>query len=125
MSPTKIAIIGIGKIAQDQHLPVITKNADFRLVGVVSQRGLGAPGVPTFKTPAELYAALPDLDAVAICTPPHVRHRIAREALASRRGLDMGRRQLRRVRSRHQRALDPDQDRARRDVREVGAIALS
>jgi D-galactose 1-dehydrogenase len=83
MSPTKIAIIGIGKIAQDQHLPVITKNADFRLVGVVSQRGLGAPGVPTFKTPAELYAALPDLDAVAICTPPHVRHRIAREALAA------------------------------------------
>ena len=82
MSPTKIAIIGIGKIAQDQHLPVITKNADFRLVGVVSQRGLGAPGVPTFKTPAELYAALPDLDAVAICTPPHVRHRIARERIS-------------------------------------------
>ena len=75
MSPTKIAIIGIGKIAQDQHLPVIAKNSDFRLVGVVSQRGLGPPGVPTFKTPAELYAALPDLDAVAICTPPHVRHR--------------------------------------------------
>ena len=83
MSPTKIAIIGIGKIAQDQHLPVIAKNSDFRLVGVVSQRGLGAPGVPTFKTPAELYAALPDLNAVAICTPPHVRHRIAREALAA------------------------------------------
>ena len=46
MSPTKIAIIGIGKIAQDQHLPVIAKNADFRLVGVVSQRGLDAPGSP-------------------------------------------------------------------------------
>src|SRR5271163_4109206 len=81
MSPTKIAIIGIGKIAQDQHLPVIAKNSDFRLVAVVSQRGLGAPGVPTFRTPAELYAALPDLDAVAICTPPSVRHAIAREAL--------------------------------------------
>src|SRR5271156_5985242 len=81
--PTKIAIIGIGKIAQDQHLPVIAKNADFRLVGIVSQRGLGAPGVPTFKTSGELYAALPDLDAVAICTPPHVRHAIAREALAA------------------------------------------
>ena len=78
MSPTKIAIIGIGKIAQDQHLPVIAKSADFELVGVVSQRGLGADGVPTFKTPAELYAALPDVTAVAICTPPHVRHAIAR-----------------------------------------------
>ena len=83
MSPTKIAIIGIGKIAQDQHLPVIAKSSDFHLVGVVSQRGLGADGVPSFKTPGELYAAIPDLDAVAICTPPHVRHRIAREALAA------------------------------------------
>jgi D-galactose 1-dehydrogenase len=82
VSPTKIAIIGIGKISQDQHLPVIAKNPDFQLVAVVSQRGLGAPGVPSFKTPAELYAAVSDLDAVAICTPPHVRHAIAREALA-------------------------------------------
>jgi D-galactose 1-dehydrogenase len=83
MPPTKIAIIGIGKISQDQHLPVIAKNPNFRLAAVVSQRGLTAPGVPTFKTPAELYAAEPDLDAVAICTPPHVRHKIAREALAA------------------------------------------
>ena len=83
MAPTKIAIIGIGKISQDQHLPVIAKNPNFRLAAVVSQRGLTAPGVPTFKTPAELYAAQPDLDAVAICTPPHVRHTIAREALAA------------------------------------------
>jgi len=83
VSPTKIAIIGVGKISQDQHLPVIAKNPDFRLAAVVSQRGLGAPGVPSFKTPAELYAAVPELDAVAICTPPHVRHGIAREALAA------------------------------------------
>jgi len=83
VSPTRIAIIGIGKIAQDQHLPVIAKSTDFELVGVVSQRGLGADGVPTFKTPAELYAARPDVTAVAICTPPHVRHAIAREALAA------------------------------------------
>ena len=83
MPPTRIAVIGLGKISQDQHLPVIAKDADFRLVAVVSQRGLGPTGVPSFKTPAELYAAVPDLDAVAICTPPHVRHRIAREALAA------------------------------------------
>ena len=51
MSPTKIAIIGIGKIAQDQHLPVIAKNADFRLVGVVSQRGLGRRAFPPSRPP--------------------------------------------------------------------------
>jgi D-galactose 1-dehydrogenase len=77
----RIAIIGIGKITQDQHLPVIARDARFELAGLVSQRGLEQPGVPTFRAPAELYAALPDLDAVAICTPPSVRHAIAREAL--------------------------------------------
>src|ERR1700691_4430491 len=76
-----IGVIGIGKITQDQHLRVIAKDSRFRLAGLVSQRGLQQPGVPTFRTPAELYAALPDLDAVAICTPPSVRHAIAREAL--------------------------------------------
>ena len=83
MSPTRIAIIGVGKIAVDQHLPVIAKNPAFRLVGVVSQRGVAAAGVPSFPTPADLYRSVPGLDAVAICTPPHVRHAIAREALAA------------------------------------------
>ena len=77
----QIAIIGIGKIARDQHLPVIAGDKRFKLAATVSQRGIAQPGIPSFRTPAELYAALPDLDVVAICTPPHVRHAIAREAL--------------------------------------------
>ncbi len=80
MSRIRVAVIGVGKIAQDQHLPVIAGNADYELVGLVSQRGVHAAGVPTFATPAELYAAVA-VDAVAICTPPHVRHALAREAL--------------------------------------------
>jgi len=82
MSRIRVAVIGVGKIAQDQHLPVIAGNPDFELVGVVSQRGVRADGVQTFRTPSELYAAA-DVDAVAVCTPPHVRHAIAREALAA------------------------------------------
>ena len=81
MTPYSIVIIGVGKIARDQHLPVIAKNPRFRLAGVVSHSGARVDGVPTFATAAEAYAALPDLDAVAICTPPSVRHAIAREAL--------------------------------------------
>jgi D-galactose 1-dehydrogenase len=81
VAPYKIAIIGIGKISQDQHLPVIAKDKNFELAAIVSQRGVRQPGVPSFRTPAELYAALPAVEAVAICTPPHVRHAIAREAL--------------------------------------------
>jgi D-galactose 1-dehydrogenase len=78
----KVAVIGVGKIAIDQHLPVIAKSPDFELVGLVSQRGIHVEGAPTFAKPAELYASL-DVDAVAICTPPHVRHAFAHEALAA------------------------------------------
>jgi D-galactose 1-dehydrogenase len=81
VAPHKIAIIGIGKISQDQHLPVIAKDKNFELAAIVSQRGIRQPGVPSFRTPAELYAALPAIEVVAICTPPRVRHAIAREAL--------------------------------------------
>jgi D-galactose 1-dehydrogenase len=81
LAPYSIAIIGVGKIARDQHLPVIAKNPDFRLAAVISQSGAHVEGVPTFPTAAAAYAALPDLDAVAIATPPSVRHALAREAL--------------------------------------------
>jgi D-galactose 1-dehydrogenase len=81
--PHRIAIIGVGKITQDQHLPVIARQTAFDLAAVVSQRGIEVPGVPTFRTPAEMYRQVGKLDAVAICTPPSVRHRIAKEALAA------------------------------------------
>ena len=79
----RIAIIGLGKIAQDQHLPVIAKSPDFELAAVSSQRGLEAAGAPAFRDHEELFAKTPDLDAVAICTPPQPRYAIARAALAA------------------------------------------
>jgi len=81
MARYRIAVIGIGKIARDQHLPVIAKNPAFELVGVVSQHDASVPGVPTFPTQAELFAAMPDLDAVANCVPPTARHALVHEAL--------------------------------------------
>ncbi len=77
----KIAVIGVGKIAQDQHLPVIDKSEDFTLAATVSTRGIGHGALPVFRTPAELYAAMPEVEIVAICTPPGVRHAYVREAL--------------------------------------------
>ena len=79
----KIAVIGIGKISQDQHLPVIDKSPDFELAACVSTRGIGHGDVPVFKTPAELYKAMPEVELVAICTPPGVRHAMVREAVAA------------------------------------------
>jgi D-galactose 1-dehydrogenase len=81
--PHRIGIIGVGKIAQDQHLPVIARNPAFALAAVVSQRGVKVPGVPTFHSAAEMYKAVPGLDGVAICTPPPARYAIAKEALAA------------------------------------------
>ena len=45
----RLAIIGLGKIAQDQHLPVVAKNKDFELAAVVSSRG-GKGGAPHFRS---------------------------------------------------------------------------
>jgi D-galactose 1-dehydrogenase len=81
MAKKKIAVIGIGKISQDQHLPVIDKSDDFELAACVSTRGVGHRDVPVFNTPAELYAAMPEVGIVSICTPPGVRHAYVREAI--------------------------------------------
>ena len=81
MAKRKIAVIGVGKIAQDQHLPVIDKSPHFELAATVSTRGTGHNGVPVFKTPGELYAAMPEIKLVSVCTPPGIRHQYVREAL--------------------------------------------
>ncbi len=87
MTKQKIAVIGVGKIAQDQHLPVIDRSADFELAATVSTRGLTHGNAPAFRTAAELYAAMPEVKLVAICTPPGVRHGLVREALDA--GMDV------------------------------------
>ena len=76
----KIAVIGLGKIAMDQHLPCIAKNADFKLVAGVS-RHAKVDYVPCFESLGDLIKSKISVDAVAICTPPSVRLAIAREAL--------------------------------------------
>jgi D-galactose 1-dehydrogenase len=86
--PIRIAIIGFGKIAKDQHVPAIAGDPRYALVAVATTSGDPGLGLPWFATPAELFAGMAGrLDAVAICTPPFVRHAIARDALAA--GLDV------------------------------------
>jgi D-galactose 1-dehydrogenase len=76
----KLGIIGLGKIAQDQHLPVVAKNSAFELAAVVSSRG-GYRDVPAFRTADELFRSGLKLNAVALCMPPEPRVAIARDAL--------------------------------------------
>lgn len=81
MPQRKIAVIGTGKIAQDQHLPVIAKSGAFVLAATVNPSGVARQGVPVFTSAADLYAAMPEVDLVSICTPPGVRHALACQAL--------------------------------------------
>ena len=76
----KIAVVGLGKIAMDQHLPCIAKNADFKLVAGVS-RHAKVDYVPCFESLGQLVKSNISIDAVALCTPPSVRLAMAHEAL--------------------------------------------
>ncbi len=77
----RIALIGLGKIAHDQHLPAIAADPDFTLVATASADGAVLGGVPGFDSIDALLASGIAVDAVAICTPPQVRHRVAATAL--------------------------------------------
>ncbi len=79
--PIRVALVGLGKIARDQHLPALRGDPAFSLAASVCPLGQQVEGVPGFASLADLRAAGVAVDAVAICTPPQVRHRLAAEAL--------------------------------------------
>ena len=76
MNPIRIAIIGYGKIAADQHLPSISGNDRFELAATSSRSGEGID--PVFTDWRELLRSVEGLEAVAITTPPGPRYEIAR-----------------------------------------------
>ena len=79
MRPIKIAIIGYGKIAEDQHVPSIIGNPRFELVASSSRSGQGVD--QKFTDWRELIRSVDGLEAVAITTPPGPRYGIARECM--------------------------------------------
>lgn len=80
MNKIKLAIIGMGKIARDQHVPAIRNNQTYEFVAVASPHSR-LEGIPNFKDLASLLDANPDVDAISICTPPQVRFDVAANAL--------------------------------------------
>jgi predicted dehydrogenase len=79
VKPIRIAIIGFGKIAEDQHAPSIAGNPRFELAASSSRSGKGPE--PAFTDWRELIGSVAELGAVAITTPPKPRYEIARECL--------------------------------------------
>jgi predicted dehydrogenase len=79
LKPIRIAIIGFGKIAADQHVPSIQGNPRYELVATSSRSGQGV--AQTFTDWRELIRKVEGLEAVAITTPPAPRYEIARECM--------------------------------------------
>lgn len=77
-----IALLGIGKIARDQHIPAIAESSGFALAATVSRSG-GVDGVENHNDIAGLLAARPDIRVVSLCMPPVPRFDIATAALAA------------------------------------------
>ncbi len=76
----RLAIVGLGKIARDQHLQAIEATDGIDLVAVAS-RNATLEGVPSFNDIGELLSSGVAVDAVSLCTPPQGRFAQAKAAL--------------------------------------------
>ncbi|GAA0754501.1 Gfo/Idh/MocA family oxidoreductase [Ideonella azotifigens] len=76
----KLGLVGIGKIARDQHIPALTADPRFELVACAS-RNARVDGVANFADVETMLAEVKDLDAISICTPPQAHFEAALAAL--------------------------------------------
>ncbi|TNJ47780.1 Gfo/Idh/MocA family protein [Phaeobacter sp. B1627] len=80
----KIAVVGIGKIAQDQHLPAIAASPDWDLAATVSRSGK-VDGVEAFTDLSVMLEDRPDIRTVSLCLPPVPRFAYAMQAIRAGR----------------------------------------
>ncbi|MBS7540078.1 Gfo/Idh/MocA family protein [Ancylobacter lacus] len=78
----RLALVGLGKIARDQHIPAIAKTPGIELVAIAS-RNAALEGVAHFDSLDALLGSDVAVDAVALCTPPQVRRAQAALALSA------------------------------------------
>lgn len=67
--PMKVAIVGVGKIAVDQHVPAIANSDEWQLAATVSRAG-SIDGVPSYTDLDAMLAENPDISVVSLCLPP-------------------------------------------------------
>jgi len=86
MTNRKVCIVGVGKIAHDQHVPAIADSPDWELAATVSRAG-SVEGVPVFRDFDVMLAERDDIEVVSLCLPPQPRFQYARKALKAGRHL--------------------------------------
>ena len=82
MAPIHLAIVGVGKIVRDQHLPAVAKNGDYKLIAAASRHGV-VDGIENFKTIDAMLEQVPAVEAVSLCMPPQYRYEAAQKALSA------------------------------------------
>ena len=65
MARIKIAIVGLGKIARDQHIPSINSSDAFELIAVASPHSK-LDAVPSFADIKTLLQEVPEVSAIAL-----------------------------------------------------------
>lgn len=81
---TPICLVGIGKIAVDQHVPSIAASDDWELAATVSRAGT-VEGVQAYTDFEAMLAERPETDVISLCLPPVPRYDYARKAIAAGR----------------------------------------
>jgi D-galactose 1-dehydrogenase/L-arabinose 1- dehydrogenase len=81
MNAVRLGVVGIGKIARDQHLPAIAGDARFKLFATASPHDV-VDGIPGYADIAQMLEHA-ELDAVSLCTPASGRHAQAAAAIAA------------------------------------------
>lgn len=84
MDRIKIGLVGIGKIARDQHVPALARGEDFKLCATASRNGQ-VEGIRAYRSVEELLAGRPEVTAISLCTPPAGRFDQAMAAIAAGR----------------------------------------
>ena len=80
----QIALVGIGKIAVDQHVPALNDSPDWDLAATVSRHGT-VEGVPAYQDVDQILEERPDIRVVSLCLPPVPRFDYARKAILAGR----------------------------------------
>ena len=72
MNELRIALVGFGKIAQTRHVPAMVVTPGVTLAAIADPKAVLAD-VQQFASLEDLLRNGPEIDAVALCTPPQVR----------------------------------------------------
>ncbi len=80
----KIALVGIGEIARNQHVPTLNASSDWDLAATCSRQGT-VDGVESFSNFSQMLDTRSDITTISFCLPPVPRFAYAAQAIRAGR----------------------------------------